>query len=164
MSEKEFLEAVSLYAETYYLPPELIGRGRHRWRHDEEKRNGYKLRAGQELAGISLDDIILTEWDTDYGSEPGTWELDTILQQVAPGITEEQKECMLNKCRPELVEYDEWVEVARRRSSWDEFSDRGYSGYSGDRDRDEESRRRFFRYKFVKLRRLYERLTGLGIL
>jgi hypothetical protein len=163
MEEKEFLEVVSLHAETYYMPSEFVGRRRRPWS-DEEKRNGYKLRAGQELASISLDDIILAEWDIDWGSEPQTWELDTILQLLAPEINEEQKVCLLSRCRPELVEYDEWVEA--KRLSWDDYSDRSrssYGGYSGDRDRDEPPRR-FYRYKFVKLRRLFERLQGLGIL
>ncbi len=153
MSEQEFLELVSLHVETYYRHE-----GRGRW--DETIEGcGYKKRSGKKLNEINLDDIIYVKWFSGGVGGGSCWdngtdhhypvhgeqeveltELDTLLDQVCPDITLKQYRLLMNGASPALVEYGEWEQ--------NEY----YGNYS------------CYKYKKVSLRRLFERLQGLGLI
>lgn len=144
MTEQEFLEIVSLHVETHYKEEGTWG---------ETK---YQLRSGKKLNEINLDDIIYVKWLTG-GVGGGTYknnnhyelkaeptpefkELDTLLDVICPNITLRQYKLLLDGVSPSLVEVEEW-EVYEH-----------YGNFS------------YYKCKKISLRRLHERLQGLGLL
>jgi len=154
MTEQEFLTIVSLHVETYYecdSDDDSIT-----WWPPEDRCAGFIKRAGKALPEINLNDFVMVKWVTG-GQEGGSWksnshypipaereppleELDTILALVCPQITLQQYKCLLTGALPSLIEEGE-IDV-------DEY----YANSTA------------YRYKRVVLRRLFERLQGLGLL
>jgi hypothetical protein len=153
MTEQEFIEIVSLNVETWFTEDQK----KKRWHWRE---HNYVKRSGKNLKDINLDDVIMTHWSSggvsggscwDDGSndphypvsgddEPELVELDIILDVVCPQMTRKEYKQLLNGVQPELVQYEEW--------SVSEY----YGNYTD------------YRLKQVSLRRLYERLTAMGLL
>jgi hypothetical protein len=153
MTEQEFLEAVQEVCDTYYLPKEEVEKKRKSWWHRERLTE----RRGKFLKDITLDDCIMTKWcsggvgggscwstDDHYAisgeKEPEFHDLDRILDRVVPNITYLQYKKLLYSVKPDLIEYDEWTE----------------SEYYGNSTQ--------YTSKKVVLRRLWERLQGLGVI
>jgi len=152
MTEQEFLEIVSLHVETWHKP--AVKNKVRSW--DDEVFGGLKKRSGKLLKEINLDDCILEKWvegGLDGGNcwnegdhypisgekEPPFTELDNILEQVCPKITYLEYRKLLCGLTPELIEYDS--------HTVGEY----YGNYTT------------YGYKKVVLRRLWERLKGLGL-
>lgn len=156
MTELEFLEIVSLYVETWYKPAH--NRIKNWSDYDTESSfAGLKKRSGKALKDISLNDCLLIKWlaggvgggncwsSNEHYEIPGEVEphftdLDIILEQVSPKITYLEYRKLLWGLTPSLIEYET-------------FEVNEYYGNSTT-----------YGYKKVVLRRLWERLNGLGVI
>lgn len=159
MTEQEFLEIVSLHAETWYKPAPQKKSRRDFYDFHSNGFGGLKRRSGKTLKDINLDDCLLVQWMTgginggscwDDGErnlysmegepEPTFSALDTILDQLCPNITYLQYRKLINDTSPSLVEYDSYTQNE-------------YYGNSTT-----------YGYKKVVLRRLWDRLNELGLI
>jgi len=156
MTEEDFLQIVSLHAETYYKP-EPPKKGSTAWYdYRRESYAGYVRRSGKKLKEIGLDDVIRQQWsmggqsggscwddgteDRHYGvagePEPDLADLDTILEHVCPNITYLQYKQLTKG----LIEYTDYRE--------NEY----YGNYT------------CYGVKVVKLRNLYDKLKAMELI
>ncbi len=116
MTEKEFLEIVSLHVETWYIPKKKI----EKYTDDYYKSFRQMLpRTGKALKDINLDDCLLLKWmaggvgggncwkDDDHYSipaepEPPFEDIDIIIEKVCPNLTYLQ----YKKLIPEIISID----------------------------------------------------------
>ena len=89
MTEEEFLDLVSLHAETWFQPKEEINH-KSSWKDRENTICGWRKRYGKLLKEISLDDIIRKEWTTGGIHGGSCWDEDGSDNRYSTPVSQNQ--------------------------------------------------------------------------